>query len=117
MPVRRGHAGAVHLPGAGGLALSLARRYLDAGKALDGDLLQRLSEHARRYGFLRMGRSQFMAGADADDYREKLTAYTEEDYEKERAQYALQLESAVHTERARGAVRAPPGNAPRSCTA
>ena len=78
--------------------LSLARRYLDAGKALDEDLLQRLAEHARRYGFLRMGRSQFMAGADADDYREKLTAYTEEEYEKERVQYALQLESAVHTE-------------------
>ena len=78
--------------------LSLARRYLDAGKALDEDLLQRLAEHARRYGFLRMGRSPFMAGADAADYREKLTAYTEEDYEKERAQYALQLESAVHTE-------------------
>ena len=96
--------------------LSLARRYLDAGKALDGDLLQRLAEHARRYGFLRMGRSRFMAGADADDYREKLTAYTEEDYERSARNTRCSWNPPCTRKSARSGARAS-WECPRSCTA
>ena len=78
--------------------LSIVRSYLDGNKAVEGDLLRRLDAHAQRYGFLMMGRSQFMCGADRAYYLEKLQAYTEAAYRDEFARHTIQRESALHTE-------------------
>lgn len=78
--------------------LKLVRRYLDSNSYIDNALLLELNKHASRFGFLKMGRSQFMDGANNNYYLKLLNTYTETEYKKNIARYKIQAESASYAE-------------------